>query len=270
MTIPSSVTSIGDGAFWGCRILNFVVDSQNPSYKSVGGLLLTKNGERLVQGINADVVIPDTVVDISDDAFYNCSGLTSVTIPSCVTSIGQCAFSSCSGLTSVTIPNSVTNIGTGAFQGCTELTSVTIPDSVNAVTTWTFDGCNKLWSNWYRTLANISAAGGEFSGGGVSSEEMPYALTNAPMDRAIASVTVNEDCAIDEFVLKDGKVYDSVICVKNTSDGSVSLSLPSGYSYVTVAGQRPLTIPANSTCLVSITRIAERKFLVSRQQLEEL
>jgi hypothetical protein len=48
------------------------------------------------------------------------------------------------------------------------------------------------------------------------------------------------------------------------------LSLPSGYSYVTVAGQMPLKIPANSTCLVTITRIAAGKFLVSRQMLEEL
>ena len=55
---------------------------------------------------------------IGSRAFYECSGLTSVTIPNSVTSIGKCAFYNCSGLTSVTIPNSVTLIDGGAFFHC--------------------------------------------------------------------------------------------------------------------------------------------------------
>ncbi len=83
-----------------------------------------------------DVVIPETVtyggktysVTSIDAAFYNCSGLTSVTIPNSVTSIGYRAFYCCSGLTSVTIPNSVTSIGESAFYGCTRLEKVIVPN----------------------------------------------------------------------------------------------------------------------------------------------
>ena len=74
-----------------------------------------------------NVVIPSTVTysgneysvtSIGNYAFYECSGLTSVTIPNSVTRIGESAFCKCSGLTSVTIPNSVTSIGSSAFSGC--------------------------------------------------------------------------------------------------------------------------------------------------------
>ena len=90
------------------------------------------------------------VVTIGNYAFYNCSGLTSVTIPNSVTSIGQSAFYNCSGLTSLTIPNSVTSIGYGAFGGCSGLTSInvekgnTMYDSRN--------GCNAIIETGNNTL----------------------------------------------------------------------------------------------------------------------
>ncbi len=67
------------------------------------------------------------VTSIEDEAFWDCSGLTSVTIPNSVTSIADGAFKKCSGLTSVTIPNSVTSIGEGAFSDCSGLTNMTLP-----------------------------------------------------------------------------------------------------------------------------------------------
>ena len=87
ITIPTSITSIGEGAFWGCSGLT-------------------------------SITIPNSVTSIGEGAFCGCSGLTSITIPNSVTSIGEGAFSDCYGLTSITIPSGVTSIGEGAFFGC--------------------------------------------------------------------------------------------------------------------------------------------------------
>ena len=86
------------------------------------------------------------VTSIGEEAFYDCSGLTSVTIPNSVTSIGKEAFSYCKGLTSVTIGNSVTSIGDYAFQSCSGLTSVTIPNSVTSIGGSAFSNCSGLTS----------------------------------------------------------------------------------------------------------------------------
>ena len=106
-------------------------------------------------GYSGDIVIPEeveysgtlySVTSIGNEAFRNCSGLTSVTIPNSVTSIGEYAFEHCNGLTSVTIPNSVTSIDFGAFLGCSGLTSVTIPNSVTSIGLSVFADCSGLTS----------------------------------------------------------------------------------------------------------------------------
>ena len=82
MTIPNSVISIGNSAFYGNKLTS--------------------------------VTIPNSVTSIGNSAFYG-NNLTSVTIPNSVTSIGNSAFHD-NNLTRVTIPNSVTSIGSGAFR----------------------------------------------------------------------------------------------------------------------------------------------------------
>ena len=85
-----------------------------------------------------------SVTNIGADAFYNCSGLTSVTISDSVTSIGNHAFCVCRGLTSVTIPDSVTSIGFQAFYSCSGLTSVSIGNGVTNIGEYAFEDCKEL------------------------------------------------------------------------------------------------------------------------------
>lgn len=98
-----------------------------------------------------------SVIRIGYEAFYGCSGLTSVTIPNSVTGIDHHAFQDCSGLTSITIPNSVTCISDFAFLRCSGLTSITIPSSVYQISLGAFYGCTSL------TTVNYNVTGWYFT-----------------------------------------------------------------------------------------------------------
>ena len=75
-----------------------------------------------------------TVTDINTNAFYKCTGVTSVSIPNTLTIIGNYAFSGCTGLTSVVIPKSVSSLGYYAFTDCSTLKTVGFEDGTNTLT----------------------------------------------------------------------------------------------------------------------------------------
>ena len=147
VTIPSTVCEIGSRAFSSCsNITCFIVSESNQKFKSINGLLCSKDGKELIAGINGAVVVPSGVTRVADCAFYECVGLISVTIPQGVTTIGDSAFRGCSGLMDVTIPSGVTSIGAWAFYECRGLTDVTIPYGVTSVGAYALNGCSKLIS----------------------------------------------------------------------------------------------------------------------------
>ena len=141
ITIHDSVTSVDERAFDRCsRLKSFSVKAGNPSFKSVSGLLLTKDGKELVAGVNGNVKLPAGVTTIGSHAFAGLENLTGVDIPSSVTCIRDYAFNDCYGLVSVTIPSNVASIEKSAFAGCIALENATIGNGV-----WTI-GDSVFWS----------------------------------------------------------------------------------------------------------------------------
>ena len=148
VTIGKGVTSIGELAFRDCsRLTSITVEEGNTKYHSSGNCLIETASKTLILGCKTSVIPNDgSVTSIGGSAFYNCTGLKSVTIGNSVTSIGDSAFFGCTGLTSVTIGNSVTSIGYRSFGDCSKLTSITIPDSVTSIGEHAFAGCAGLTS----------------------------------------------------------------------------------------------------------------------------
>ncbi|MBO8423556.1 MAG: leucine-rich repeat domain-containing protein [Firmicutes bacterium] len=154
VTIPNSVTSIGDMAFRDCSGLtavyytgdiagwcgiSFVNDKANPLYYA--GILYI-DGQ-----IVEDLVIPDSVTAIKAYAFYNCTGLTSVTIPDSVTSIEYSAFEGCTGLTSVVFEATEgwQVSGNSSFSYYISLSSADLADASTAATYLKSTYCNYYW-----------------------------------------------------------------------------------------------------------------------------
>ena len=100
--------------------------------------------EEFSQIDSSDLVIPNTVSTIADEAFEGCENLLSVTIPDSVTSIGAGAFSGCKQLHTVALPNSIKEIEEQTFSGCESLDTITIPDSVTSIGAGAFNGCKQL------------------------------------------------------------------------------------------------------------------------------
>lgn len=173
LIIPNSVTRIEDWAFAGCKGLTYVEMSRGLTYVGSGAFsncgalntviipdlsswsminfgdnnanpLTTTKTLKINNEEIRDLVIPDDVTYIGDNAFRGCTNITSVTMGENVTKIGTSAFYGCKNCASITIGENVTSIGSWAFYGCSAMTSLTsLPRKVPSTTSNSFDSAIK-------------------------------------------------------------------------------------------------------------------------------
>lgn len=137
ITIPNSVTSIGDYSLGGTGLTSVMLGN---AVKTIGSYAFYGSDNLTA------ITIPASVTSIGDMAFYYSDGLQSVTIDNAATAIGESAFQSCNNLTTVDLGNAVTEIGNNAFQSCCSLTTINIPASLTKINDEAFYYCSSLTS----------------------------------------------------------------------------------------------------------------------------
>ncbi len=276
ISIPSSVTFIGEDAFYGCINLqyntydnaNYLGNSENPY------VVLVKASDT---DITSCTIHPNTKF-IHSSAFGNCSSLESITIPSNVTLIGNRAFSNCSSLQSIfaetdnlnyhsagnclietasktlvfgcknsVIPtdNSVTAIGDYAFFDCSSLQSITIPSSVTTIGGWAFWDCSSLQSI---TIPSSVTTIGDHAFSGCSSLQGVYISDIAAW------------CGIDFKSSNSNPLYDAKTLYLN-GNLVTNLVIPSSVTSIGNAAFAYCSSLQSITIPSSVTTIGDHAFL---------
>lgn len=143
VTIPSQITELPVRKLSG-------LGEQDSSYKNhKTKKIIVPDGVTAVGGFKTcpnveEVILPESVKTISEEAFWTCSKLQKVNIPKGLTEIGEGVFYQCSSLNYIKLPDGLKKIGESAFEGCDSLQSIKIPDSVTKIDPYAFSACHKL------------------------------------------------------------------------------------------------------------------------------
>jgi hypothetical protein len=212
VVLPESLTSIGEQAFFQCFIIKeitlpknvsiiasdafsntseletILVDSENNQFKSIDGVLLSKDGSILYRfpqkkgGLAVDYVIPASVTSIKKDAFNRVylrnvtfgntailqiseyafaeSGIKNIAIPKSVETIGNHAFYNNQNLDTITFAyeSNLKTIGGYAFYSCTSLGNISLPDGIETIENNAFEDCTNLKTTLKLAITKIGSA----------------------------------------------------------------------------------------------------------------
>ena len=206
VTIPSTVTSIGESAFAGCSNLETVE----------------------VQG---------EVTSIAPSAFEDCTSLTSINVPETVTTIGESAFAGCTSLTSVSVPAGVATIEANTFANCTSLTTVEVKGELTEIAADAFNGCTNLTSMTVAGTVKPMAVGTlATSGSLVIPESVTKVGDRAFKGTGITSVTIPAGVKMGSSVFRDCKQLKNAVIEK----GVKTLS---SYTFKGCSALKSVTVP---------------------------
>lgn len=225
VTLPKNVEELGERVFKWCSLLEKInVDSENPYFTSVDGILYSKDQAQLIcypEGkTDKKHTIPDTVENIGDNAFTDNTSIEEIIIPGSVTEIGESAFEGCQNLTTAVIENNSaeavsayslksrsangTSIGAKAFKNCSKLQSVTLSENVISIGEEAFNDCGALEKI---IILNKSC---ELSDGSIPTKT----VLHAPKDSTAEAYATQNGLTFEEHCLKVEKV-EKATCTKD-------------------------------------------------------
>ncbi|MDY6381836.1 MAG: leucine-rich repeat domain-containing protein [Synergistales bacterium] len=204
ISYPAVINSIGNNAFENCVSLRGNISFTSSSL-SIGELAFRNAGGvnfnitlgtvvNMEQAFNASGVRNVTINGgvISDNAFYDCTDLQSVTIGSGVTTIGGYAFKSCYSVTTLNIPNNVTSLGEYAFRYCSGLNNVTIGTGVTTIPANCFENAATIYGSSTITINGATTIAEEaFRASGFSTVVLPSTLTTIGTDAFKNATSLN-------------------------------------------------------------------------------
>lgn len=172
ITLPSSLKFVGAAAFRGCINLKEVHISDMSAWCMTNfgengnplctGATLYLNGQEVTSltipaGVRtigayafsgykklAEVILPEGLIEIGQNAFEYCSAIENITVPASVQMIGDYAFSGCDSLTELILEDGIGNISGYALTNCPSIKNIVIPDSATCNNTLMFSGCSSL------------------------------------------------------------------------------------------------------------------------------
>ena len=228
ITIPDSVTYIGEEAFYGCKSLTEItVSPDNKNYVSVDGVLFTKNMSTLVAypagNKRSTYIVPDSVTEIGNSAFYRCTSLSKVKLSNGLAKIGDIAFRDCKSLKEITIPDSVTEIGNYAFDYCTSLSKVKLSNGLTKIGDSAFSDCKNLTEITIPDSVTEIGDDAFYYCTSLSKVKLPNSLTKIGYSAFRGCINLT-----DITISSDNKNFSSVDGVLFSKDMSTLLVYPAG------------------------------------------
>jgi uncharacterized repeat protein (TIGR02543 family) len=250
LTIPNSVTSIGQSAFYCCYSLsgpltipNSVTKIEHSAFMGCGNL--------------TELTIPNSVISIGEEAFSGCgcSG-TTLTIPNSITTIEYGTFRGC-GFSEIIIPSSVTTIGQHAFTSCGNLTEITIPATVTSTGSAVFAFCGNLTDVYVKSLTPLLIESYFFASYNITNLYVPCGTEDDYRNAAIWQDFPNiEEIPFDISVSSaDPAMGSAAVTLPNTcannNQATITATPLSGYAFT--AWSDGVTAPSRTVTVTSDT-----------------
>ena len=250
ITIPEGIQTISNGAFFQCRFASITIPTT-----------VTKIGDFAFQRCNnlTTIKIPGRVTSLGKYAFSMCTALKSVTLSGKITTIREKTFAD-TALTSVNIPSNVTTIEDSAFENCANLKKVTIPTSVTTIRSAAFKTDTAITDVYFLgTKAQWSKISiGSYNDAITDSNVLHYGSQSVSLSASRATLYVGQTKTLTATITPENPDESFYWKSDNTTVAAVNSA---GKITAKAEGTATITVSTSlgntATCIVSVRKAPE-------------